>query len=353
MSETENIVKTKESKKEIFQKKINNKIDEIVSSKFKTMDASNSNIDETNTSPDFKQQSIGDRLNLYENIEEFYIKPCELFAVRLDGSGFSKLLHNILTIHENPNKKRKVPYDKNIMRAMDMTMKDIVEKFNANTGYTHSDEITIIFSFKTTTELYNNYLDKLITKNDIIEHDYKGRLCKYISLMASYCSNKFTKHLSDLIDETTNIYNKKFIDKVKSGCIMFDARIIKFSEDKYYEIVNYQIWRSIHDCKRNIISDYALYYFGPKLIQDKNGSEKILMLEQLENIKFYDLPIFARHGRYCKRKKNQVTGKYEYILFELEISFCEEHFRMLLDKELKYDYPEIKDYDTYDFFIQK
>jgi len=72
----------------------------------------------------------------------------------------------------------------------------------------------------------------------------------------------------------------EFIDLIKSHKQMFDARILKFNSDTKHEILNHQIWRSVHDCERNAISTFAYTLFGPKQIMNKDCSQMIKMLEE-------------------------------------------------------------------------
>lgn len=80
-------------------------------------------------------EKLGDRMKKYEAHMDLRILPCESFVVRLDGRSFSKF-----------TKKFFKPFDIIFVKAMCKTMIDLVEEFDAQTGYTHSDEITLIFN---------------------------------------------------------------------------------------------------------------------------------------------------------------------------------------------------------------
>lgn len=48
------------------------------------------------------------------------------------------------------------PFDLNFTNAMILTTMDLITEFSATTGYTHSDEITIIFKPASTKEQLEN-----------------------------------------------------------------------------------------------------------------------------------------------------------------------------------------------------
>ena len=153
-------------------------------------------------------QPLGDRMKQYESEMDLRIKPYESFVIRLDGRSFSKF-----------TKGFSKPFDINFIKVMSMTMGDLVKKFEAQTGYTHSDEITLIFAPRCSKEefdLLDNLVDNLInnsTNNStqcakiqpvesvqqnqqnqytqakiISSHPFDGRVQKLLSLTSSYCS---------------------------------------------------------------------------------------------------------------------------------------------------------------------
>lgn len=282
------------------------------------------NIIESNAKPNEK---LGDRMKKYEAVMDFKICPYEFFIVRLDGRSFSKF-----------TKKFSKPFDIVFVKAMCKTMVDLVKKFDVQTGYTHSDEITLIFNSKCSKEEYQSFLSGLVEKKDIQIHLFDGRIQKILTLLSSFCSVRFNYHLNKLIEPIENKYDVKFVELIKSHEQMFDARILKFDESIKYEIINHQIWRSIYDCERNAISTYAYTYFGPKKINGKNCNEMIKMLEEKNIFWNIDIPIFIKHGIYCKKilvekeiGENKVLRS-EYICKQFKIDFSDENLNMLIDK---------------------
>lgn len=107
---------------------------------------------------------LGDRIKIYEKENEKNILPYHNFILRLDGKNFSKFTNGL-----------KKPFDKNFTDAMVLTMNDLVNKLKPKTGYTHSDEITLIFSKVCTKEEYENEENKSV-------HIYNGRYDKTVEI---------------------------------------------------------------------------------------------------------------------------------------------------------------------------
>ena len=272
-------------------------------------------------------EKLGDRMKKYEAKMDIRILPYESFVLRLDGRSFS-----------NFTKKFKKPFDDVFVKAMCKTMIDLVEKFEIQTGYTHSDEITLVFNSRCSREQFELFLLGQIDKSKIKIHLFDGRIQKILTLLSSYCSVRFNYHLNELINPIKDRYDLGFVSLIKSYQQMFDARVLKFDEHNKYEILNHQIWRSIHDCERNAILTYAYTHFGPKHIMNKNCSEQIKMLEEKNIFWSKDIPMFIKHGIYCKKilvekeiGENKVLRS-EYICKQFKINFSEDNLNMLLDK---------------------
>ena len=159
---------------------------------------------------------LGDRMKMYENAplpQSGKIKSTDNFIVRLDGRSFSKFTSGFAK-----------PFDPIFTKAMCYTAQDLLLKFNCQTAYTHSDEITLIFS--------RQYPDS--SGNLISKHMFDGRIQKIISLTASYCSVRFNWHLSKLLEENAikpnpRVYSEKLLNLIANCEQMFDARIIIFN----------------------------------------------------------------------------------------------------------------------------
>lgn len=283
-------------------------------------------------------EKLGDRMKKFESMvdNQIMIKPCESFIIRLDGRSFSKF-----------TKKFHKPFDIVFVKAMGLTTLDLIKQFEAQTGYTHSDEITLIFNSKSSEDEYLEYLEKqsknLLTKDDkdLPIHMFNGRIQKILSLVSSYCSVRFNYHLIKLIEPIKESYDTKFVETIESMNAMFDGRILIFQESAKYEILNHQIWRSIYDCSRNAVSTYAHTYFGPQKIMNKDTKQMIQMMMDEKGLDWSDtsqVPTFIKHGLYCKKiMVNKVIDgnpalRAEYIFKEHKIDFSQENLDILLAK---------------------
>jgi len=101
--------------------------------------------------------TLGDRMKHYERLDEYKINPESHIIVRCDGHKFSKF-----------TKGFERPYDKILRDTMVQTTKDLCKEFGAITGYTQSDEISLVIpptyrehekQIKTISELYTEMED--------------------------------------------------------------------------------------------------------------------------------------------------------------------------------------------------
>jgi tRNA(His) guanylyltransferase len=94
--------------------------------------------------------------------------------------------------------------DARLTRCMVKTTIDLVEKFNAITGYHQSDEISIVFAAanspeeiaaKAEAEACEPAKKKQRNKKQLKNHPYNGRVQKLASVAASYASSRLNYHL--------------------------------------------------------------------------------------------------------------------------------------------------------------
>ncbi len=261
--------------------------------------------------------ALGDRMKQYENIHNSKIPTEHYYIIRLDGKNFSKF-----------TKGFKKPFDSNFVRAMNNTQIDLLNKFNANTSYSHSDEITLIF----------NKCDVNLRQ----KHMFDGRIQKIISCVASYCSVRFNYHLNNIINnsEHKNEYPIKLLKIIESYEQIFDGRILSFENKN--EITNHQIWRSVHDCNRNAILTYGHAFYSHSELHHKNCTEIIEMLKK-HNINWSDIPLHIKHGIYCKKilydlqtieqhTNKEITCKRTKVISKaFKIEFSEEITNLLIN----------------------
>lgn len=225
---------------------------------------------------------LGARMKIYEEkaFKTKYANNNQILIVRLDGHCFSQFTKGFLK-----------PFDTNLHQSMINTVADLIKTYNANTGYTQSDEITLI---------YNKCLNEKDT------HIFNGRINKISSVLASYASIRFNYHLNCLLKNGVfndiNIYKNNDILKkrIESYVAHFDGR--SFNVPNNSELINNIMWRCHFDCSRNSISSLARYYYTTKELHNKSSKQKIDMLLNEKNIDWYKEPLCFRYGTFVKKE---------------------------------------------------
>jgi hypothetical protein len=213
-----------------------------------------------------------------------------------------------------------------------LTANDLLHEFKPATVYTHSDEITLIFG---TQSIKQN--------GEYTEHIFGGRVDKLLSLVSSFASVAFYKHLN--IINAMEVKNDKDIgeyitaDLTKSintcsNTPTFDARLIVFPEGKEYEIVNHMLWRSRGDCTRNFIQLYAEKYIGKKNIHKKNTTDRLALLTErgvdLSGNSEYKVDFAMKHGIFLKTDNDDMI-KTVFFVFK-NLKYSEEMYEFLTEK---------------------
>lgn len=261
---------------------------------------------------------LGERMKFYEEYTEYYVSQIDAFTgfvIRVDGRCFSNLLHSL---KNQEFEELKTPFISDFILAMQRTTRDIVKEFNASTGYTHSDEISLYF------KPLNKEEDP---EEDIKEHQFSGRVQKLQTLIASYATVRLIKHLSEINKD--KFYN--ILDKVS-----FDSRAIIFPFG--YEVCNYFLWRSKKDCFRNFVSELCYYNFPKKTLEKLNTDERVKKLRNEKRIDVNDYNIFLRNGTFIKREVESYTDdddkrywRNNYVKFALPLLKCNDDYLELLE----------------------
>ena len=210
---------------------------------------------------------LGDRIKEYENRSETNISADDHLIIRIDGHKFSKFTKGF----ENP-------FDDVFREAMVRTAEDLHERFNAYTTYTQSDEITLLLPV---------LKDR---KDELLEHQFKGRTQKVASLTSAFTTVSFNKHLRNIYKEEevkhreiydnafrrtpeeTESRNRLVFIGSKFDLAYFDARV--FGVPDISEVANVFIWRS-RDCIKNSKATFAQAYCSHKELQNMNSEEQI------------------------------------------------------------------------------
>lgn len=205
-----------------------------------------------------RADAMGDRLKAYETVEtDQRFPPNTLIYARLDGRSFSKFTKGLAR-----------PWDGRLSNMMIDVTKSLVKEFNALTGYTQSDEISLIF--------LNKYETPMI---------FDGKKQKLLSTLAGHASAVFNALLPSCLPEKIGKYP------------IFDCRMYPLPS---VDAGNAFLWRE-QDAMRNSVSMLAQYYFSHKKLIGKSTVDKIDMLRAQKAVIWDDCPDFFKHGTYIKR----------------------------------------------------
>lgn len=274
---------------------------------------------------------LGERMKIYEDYTEHYVSQIDAFTgfiIRVDGRCFSNLLHSLKNKEFD---ELKTPFISDFVLAMQRTCRDLVKEFNASTGYTHSDEISLYF------KPLNKEQDP---EEDVKEHQFSGRIQKLQTLVASYATVRLIKHLGEI--------NKEKFDNILDK-VSFDGRIIIFPFG--HEVCNYFLWRSKKDCFRNFVSELCYYNFPKKSLEKLNCDERIKKLRNEKRIDVNDYNVFLRYGTYIKREVESYTDddgktywRNNYVKFALPLLKCDDDYLELIECKNfeEWEFPDIE-----------
>jgi tRNA(His) 5'-end guanylyltransferase len=208
-----------------------------------------------------------------EPTNKFSIDPTKPYVVRLDGHHFSRFL----SAFNKPN-------DIRIHRAMAKTTQDLVFHFKPSTGFTCSDEITLVFP--------------VLDPNNITPPPFSGRIVKICTLMAGMASTAFYKHhISELTD------SENLLRHVQKTLPHFDARV--FSVPENYELINNILWRHAFDYRRNSIAGLAQRNFSYKVLHGLHSDQLLAKLLE-KGINWHNCDPWYKWGAFVKLEKYQV-----------------------------------------------
>lgn len=241
------------------------------------------------------KDSFGDRMKFYESFEtERRLMPLLPVVARMDGICF----HNFC-------RKLNRPYDERLSNLMVALTIKLAKEFNANCGYTQSDEISLGWNIE-------NYESEMFCD---------GKILKLNSHLASKTSVKFNKLLPDYMPEKVG----------EEAC--FDARIMNLPNP--VEATNMFLWREL-DAARNSVQMAGRSYFSHKQLHGKNGSAIQEMLFQEKGINWNDYPSFFKRGTFILRRK---------IIEKPDLSKVPEKYRDRVNPDLPIEKSEFIKYD--------
>lgn len=209
------------------------------------------------------QDSLGDRMKSYEfpDTQRKAFKGQPIVA-RLDGKAFHTFCKGL-----------KRPFDERLSKLMIRVTSFLVDRFNANIGYTQSDEITLVWFADSTSST---------------EYVFDGRFQKMDSLIAAACTAKFNQEL------------ETFIPEKAAELPIFDCR--SFVVPNLLEAYHSVLWRQ-QDCTKNAISMAAQSMFSHKSLQGQNGSQMQERMWAEKGVNFNEYPAAFRRGTFARRVK--------------------------------------------------
>lgn len=216
---------------------------------------------------------LGERMKQYEKaaLTAETLDARQPMVARIDGHKFSSFTRGF-----------QKPFDERIHACMRDTMVDLTEHFHAATGYTHSDEITLVFPACAEGQTPT----------------YSGRVLKLAGVLAGFASVRFAQHMQRQRFDAEGA-EKKLAAKVMDAFYYFDARV--FNVPSAEEVYNNLLWRSHFDCRRNGVSGLARAHFSNREMHGKGTGALISMLAD-KGIRWEDMPAAYRSGLFAKKE---------------------------------------------------
>jgi len=218
--------------------------------------------------------NFGDRMKMYESRETGRFMPLLPIYARMDGKSFSKF-----------TKGMDRPYDKRMQRCMIETSKYLVEETNAKIGYTQSDEISLVW--------YSDSIDSQVF--------FDGKKQKIVSVLASMCTAKFNRVLSEHFDKSAGLESK---------LPLFDCRA--FTLPNLVEAANAILWRE-QDCTKNAVSMACRSLYSHKEMHGQGRADMQEMMFQ-KGVNFNDYPAAFKRGTFVRRETYEMSPE------DLEVS---------------------------------
>lgn len=208
-----------------------------------------------NSARDIEQLGVDQKK--FEAIKSDILMPNIPIIARLDGKAFHTFTKDL-----------KKPFDLDLQACMKETLVTLCEKYNADLGYSQSDEITLVW--------YNTDSKKMI---------FDGRRDKYMSLLASACTLAFYKAIL------------KHLPVKADDFPQFDCRIFQVPSASH--VFANVLWRWL-DARKNSVSMLASSVFNEKdLLKKSTGERKKMLLDKGYDWESY--PTDCKTGYFCKK----------------------------------------------------
>lgn len=242
--------------------------------------------------------SLGDRMKMYEGMSESNLLPKMPVLARLDGKAFHTY-----------TKRMDRPWDHRLVSAMQEAARYLCENIQGcQIAYVQSDEITLLLTDwdRFGTQPWLNY-----------------RVQKMCSIAASMCSVAFHRAI-----------RREFGEAAPEALPMFDARFWNLPR---HEVTNAFIWRQ-QDATRNSIQTLARAHFSHKECERKNTHQLQDMLVRERGVNWNDTPTHLKRGSCIVRVpaeggRSVWSVDLEIPVFSQDRDYIERHLPDLFWKE--------------------
>jgi tRNA(His) 5'-end guanylyltransferase len=225
--------------------------------------------------------SLGDRMKGYENIERKYLTRRMPVLIRIDGSHFHSF-----------TKGFQRPFDMILMKTMWDTAQYLCKNvMGCKIAYTQSDEITLLltdYDTLTTQAWFDKNVQKMVSISASMatlafNNSFSLNAWNYQNTGVDESYDEF---IDKEVEKYINIYRKRY------NTALFDSRVFNIPKE---EVCNAFIWRQ-QDATRNAIQMVGQANFSHKQLQSKTCNQIQEMLFQEKSINFNDLPTYQKRG---------------------------------------------------------
>lgn len=240
-----------------------------------------------------KNDNLGDRMKIYENVTRTYLTRRTPVIIRIDGKAFH-------TFTRGFNK----PFDSILVETMQDTMKYLCENIEGCVlGYTQSDEITLVlcdYKKLTSQAWFDNNIQKMCSISaSMATLEFNRKFCENKDRWIMNTHNS-TYSNEDILEKWFKIRNA--YDDADFHGAFFNSRVFNIPKE---EVNNCLLWRQ-QDATRNSIQSVAQANFSHKQLQNKNCSELQEMLFQEKGINWNNIPTHLKRGSCCIKKQYEI-----------------------------------------------
>lgn len=263
------------------------------------------------------KSQLGTDLKADEKKYEKIISKKEHIIVRVDGHKFSKFTRVF-------NK----PFDKLFSEIMIRVTESLMAEFKATTGYTQSDEITLI-------------IPSFFKDNDTFTHNLGGRTQKITSLISAKATIEFIKQFFKLVQDTESEFHQdRYINLITNGHIFeesFDARA--YGAKTMDRMFNSVLWR-VRDAEKNSISNLAISHISHKALLKLNGAERKEKLLSI-GVNWEDIEEEFKYGTIIKKMtysklspQNEIIQRTKFVRIYKKIAYTKKNVQLVYKKAL-------------------